>query len=41
MVECSDKSIYTGISKNVHNRLDTHRSGKGSKGRRRGGNGLR
>ena len=31
MVECSDESIYTGISKNVHNRLDTHRSGKGSK----------
>ena len=31
MVECSDESIYTGISKNIYNRLNTHRSGKGSK----------
>lgn len=28
---CSDNSLYTGIAKNLENRLKTHKSGKGSK----------
>ena len=31
MVECSDKSIYTGITNDINKRMDSHRSGKGSK----------
>ncbi|MBD3362367.1 GIY-YIG nuclease family protein [Candidatus Dojkabacteria bacterium] len=28
---CSDKSLYTGITNNIENRLQTHRDGEGSK----------
>lgn len=31
MLECSDKTIYTGISNNVSKRLLTHNNGKGAK----------
>ena len=31
MVECSDESIYTGITNDINKRMDSHRSGKGSK----------
>ena len=31
MVECSDNSIYTGISNNVSKRILAHNSGKGAK----------
>lgn len=31
MVECSDGSIYTGISNNVNKRVSDHNSSKGSK----------
>jgi len=31
MVECSDKTIYTGIAKDVDRRMGVHRRGKGSK----------
>ena len=31
MVECSDKSIYTGIAKDVSRRLEQHSKGVGSK----------
>ena len=31
MVECSDKSIYTGITTDIDRRLKQHSSGKGSK----------
>jgi putative endonuclease len=31
MVECSDKSIYTGIAKDVDKRLKQHSKGIGSK----------
>jgi putative endonuclease len=31
MVECSDKSIYTGITSDINKRMDSHNSGKGSK----------
>ena len=31
MVECSDKSIYTGIAKDVDKRLEQHSKGIGSK----------
>tara|TARA_R110000772_G_scaffold17946_3_gene49929 strand:+ start:99620 stop:100057 length:438 start_codon:yes stop_codon:yes gene_type:complete len=31
MVECSDGSLYTGISNNVFKRILTHNSGKGAK----------
>ena len=31
MVECSDKSIYTGIAKDVDKRLNQHSKGIGSK----------
>lgn len=30
IVECSDKSLYTGISNNVGKRLDAHNNGKGA-----------
>lgn len=31
IVECSDGSYYTGIAKNVEQRLERHRSGRGAK----------
>jgi len=31
MVECSDKSIYTGIAKDIDRRLEQHSKGIGSK----------
>ena len=31
MVECSDKSIYTGIAKDIEKRLGQHSRGVGSK----------
>ena len=31
MVECSDKSIYTGIAKDIEKRLGQHNKGIGSK----------
>jgi putative endonuclease len=31
MVECSDGSIYTGISNNVSKRVSDHNNGKGAK----------
>lgn len=31
IVECSDSSFYTGIAKNVKDRIDKHNSGKGAK----------
>jgi len=31
IVECSDGSLYTGISNNVHKRILTHNMGKGAK----------
>ena len=31
MVECSDKSIYTGIAKDIEKRLGQHSKGIGSK----------
>ena len=31
MVECSDKSIYTGIAKDIEKRLKQHSKGIGSK----------
>jgi predicted GIY-YIG superfamily endonuclease len=31
MVECSDGSIYTGIAKDVSNRISVHNKGKGAK----------
>jgi putative endonuclease len=31
MIECSDGSIYTGISNNVSERIVKHNSGKGAK----------
>ena len=31
MVECSDKSIYTGITNDIDKRMASHSSGKGSK----------
>ena len=31
MVECSDESIYTGITNNIDKRMASHNSGKGSK----------
>ena len=31
MVECSDRSIYTGIAKDVSRRLEQHSKGVGSK----------
>ena len=31
MLECSDNSIYTGITNNLEKRLKTHQSGNGAK----------
>ena len=31
IVECSDKSLYTGITNNLENRIKTHNEGKGAK----------
>lgn len=31
ILECSDKSLYTGITNNLERRLADHRSGKGAK----------
>lgn len=31
MLECSDGSIYTGISNDVQARIDSHNAGKGAK----------
>lgn len=31
ILRCSDKSLYTGITNDVENRLEKHRLGKGSK----------
>ena len=31
MLECSDNSIYTGITKNIEKRIKMHESGKGAK----------
>lgn len=31
LLECSDKTIYTGITNNLEKRIATHNSGKGAK----------
>ena len=31
MLECSDNSIYTGITNNIEKRIKIHESGKGAK----------
>ena len=31
MLRCKDNSIYTGITNNLDNRIETHMSGNGSK----------
>ncbi len=31
MLRCADGSLYTGIAKDLDARIETHRSGKGSK----------
>jgi len=31
MLRLSDNSLYTGITKNIEQRLETHRNGEGSK----------
>lgn len=31
IVECSDKSLYTGITSNLERRMTAHASGKGAK----------
>ncbi len=31
MVECADKTIYTGITNNIAERITKHNSGKGAK----------
>jgi putative endonuclease len=31
IVECRDKSLYTGITNNLEKRIETHNSGKGAK----------
>jgi putative endonuclease len=31
MLECKDNSIYTGIAKNLEDRLSKHKSGNGAK----------
>jgi putative endonuclease len=31
MIECSDSTIYTGITNNLENRIKVHNSGKGAK----------
>ena len=31
MLECADKSIYTGITNNINERLKKHKNGNGAK----------
>lgn len=31
LLQCSDNSLYTGITNDLENRLEAHRSGNGSK----------
>ena len=31
ILRCGDGTLYTGVAKDVHMRLETHRSGKGAK----------
>lgn len=31
MLECSDRSFYTGITNNLKKRIETHNTGKGAK----------
>jgi putative endonuclease len=31
MLECSDRSFYTGITNDVKKRIETHNTGKGAK----------
>ena len=31
LLECSDRSLYCGITNNLENRLEAHNSGKGAK----------
>ena len=31
ILECSDKTLYTGITNNIEKRMEFHRDGKGSK----------
>ncbi len=31
ILQCADKSLYTGIAKNLEKRLEAHRAGVGSK----------
>lgn len=31
IVECSDETLYTGITTDVNKRIDTHNKGKGAK----------
>lgn len=31
ILECADKSLYTGITNNLENRIKAHESGKGAK----------
>jgi len=31
ILECKDKSLYTGITNNLNKRFEAHKSGKGSK----------
>jgi putative endonuclease len=31
ILECHDESLYTGITNDLKKRMDTHKSGKGSK----------
>jgi putative endonuclease len=31
IIECCDKSLYTGITNNLENRIKTHNEGKGAK----------
>lgn len=31
ILECSDKTLYTGWTNNLHKRIETHSKGKGAK----------
>jgi len=31
ILQCSDNTLYTGITNNLENRMKTHKEGKGSK----------
>ncbi|MBL0387212.1 GIY-YIG nuclease family protein [Tumebacillus sp. ITR2] len=31
LLECKDRSLYTGITKDLHKRIQEHRSGRGAK----------